>query len=619
MNAEQEKDPTFEHLLQYLKQSRGFDFTEYKRASLMRRVKKRMSDVGIEGFEQYEDYLEIHSQEFTELFNTILINVTSFFRDKEAWDYIASEIIPNILEAKTPGSTIRLWSAGCATGEEAFSLAILMAEALGIEASRRQVKIYATDIDDEALEQARKGIYSTSSLENMPEELQKKYFDSSKSSRSVFRQDLRRTIIFGRHDLMHDAPISRLDLLLCRNTLIYFNREAQQRIVARFHFALKDTGYLFLGRAETILTYGDIFKPVNMKHRTFQKVSVPENRERVEALVQADKDLNSDDLNSNFQLHHSVFENTSPARVVIDHHGNLALANEEARTNLGLDPRDLGRPFRDLELSYRPLELRSLIDQAREERHSISVRDVEKTLSEKNGFEYLDVTIIPLWDGDGRWVGASVNFVDATERQELKAELKQARHDLETALEELQSTNEELETSSEELQSTIEELQTTNEELQSSNEEMETINEELQSSNSELQAMNDQLRSRTTDLNRLNAFLESILSSVDVGVVVINRDFGIELWNDRAEDLWGLRANEVIGESLLTLDIGLPVNKLKEPIEQHIAGKSRNDKIILDASNRKGQPIRCVVTKTIRQDLDGELVGLVLLMEEERE
>jgi two-component system, chemotaxis family, CheB/CheR fusion protein len=618
MSDATETNPAFEHLLQYLKHSRGFDFTEYKRPSLLRRVSKRMNEVGIQDFEEYEDFLEVHPQEFTELFNTILINVTSFFRDKDAWGNIGGEIVPEILQAKTPGSTIRLWSAGCATGEEAYSLAILMAEAMGIEASRRQVKIYATDIDDEALEQARKGAYSTNSLEKIPEELQKKYFDSSNGSRSVFRQDLRSTLVFGRHDLMHDAPISRLDLLLCRNTLIYFNREAQERIIARFHFALKDTGYLFLGRAETTLTHGDIFKPVNMKHRTFQKVSSNEPRERVETLMQAGLDVHTSNTNASFQLQLSAFENTPPARVVIDRQGSLILANEEARTRLGLDPRDLGRPFRDLELSYRPLELRSLIDQAREEHYSINVRDVERTLPDNEDSEYLDVTVTPLWDDGGRWLGTAISFADTTERQELKEELEQVHHDLETALEELQSTNEELETSSEELQSTVEELQTTNEELQSSNEEMETINEELQSSNSELQAMNDQLRSRTTDLNRLNAFLESILSSVDVGVVVINRDFEIELWNERAEDLWGLRANEVVGESLLTLDIGLPVKKLKEPIEQHIAGKSRNDKIILDASNRRGQPIKCVVTKTIRQDLGGELVGLVLLMEEER-
>jgi two-component system CheB/CheR fusion protein len=613
-------NPAFEQLLKYLKENRGFDFTEYKRASLMRRVRKRMSEVHIEEFETYQDFLEVHPQEFTALFNTILINVTSFFRDQEAWDYLAGEIVPKILEAKTPTSTIRLWSAGCASGEEAYSLAILMAEALGVEACRHHVKIYATDVDEEDLERARRGVYEAAALKEVPQDLQDKYFDRSENDgRYVFRQDLRRTLVFGRHDLMHDAPISRLDLLLCRNTLIYFNREAQGRIVARFHFALKDSGYLFLGRAEMMLAHGKLFEPVNMRHRVFCRVSGAGQWERLDTLVQAGQDLRVEDVDSGLQSLRGAFEAAPIAQIVVDHQGDLALANGAARTHLGLDPRDLGRPFRDLELSYRPLELRSLIDRARDERQPVSVRDVERALPAGSGKEYLDVTVTPMWSGDNRWLGANISFRDVSERQEYKSELEQARHELETTYEELQSTNEELETSNEELQSTVEELQTTNEELQSSNEEMETMNEELQSANAELQTMNDELRDRTRDLHGANAFLESILSSVDVGVVTIDRDYCIQLWNKRAEDLWGLRAKEVRGQSLLELDIGLPVTELKEPIERFLAGKTEGGRVVLDAINRRGQAIRCYVTRTIRRDVDGDPEGVVLLMEEERQ
>jgi two-component system CheB/CheR fusion protein len=182
--------------------------------------------------------------------------------------------------------------------------------------------------------------------------------------------------------------------------------------------------------------------------------------------------------------------------------------------------------------------------------------------------------------------------------------LEQAQNDLETANEELQSTNEELETSNEELQSTVEELQTTNEELQSTNEEMET--------------MNEQLRHQTAELNRVNAFLESILASVDVALVVIDREFKVSLWNERAEDLWGLRSNEVVDQSLLDLDIGLPVDDLKEPVERFLAGEAEEEKLELEAINRRGRTIRCHETRTIRLDEEGEPEGVVLLMEEER-
>jgi len=619
MSPNEEKDPAFEKLLEYLKSNRGFDFTGYKRASLMRRVNKRMNEMDIDDYEQYQDYLEAQPQEFTKLFNTILINVTSFFRDQAAWDYLAEEIVPRLLENKTPNATIRLWSAGCASGEEAYSLAIILAEALGVEACRRQVKIYATDVDEEELERARRGIYNEKAMEALPENLRKKYFKATDNNGDyVFRQDLRRTLVFGRHDLMQDAPISRLDLLLCRNTLIYFNREAQERIVNRFHFALKNDSYLFLGRAETMLSYGDMFEPLDLKHRIFRKVYMIDPRGQVESLTQAGDDDQVEAEDTDLEVQSAAFEAAFPAMVVINRQGNLSMANEEARVRLGLDPRDLGRPFRDLELSYRPLELRSLIEQARDEKRAIHIQAVERSLPREDGLEYLDVNVVPLWGNDG-WLGTTISFIDATERQNLQDDLDEAQRDLETANEELQSTNEELETSNEELQSTVEELQTTNEELQSTNEEMETMNEELQSTNAELQDINDQLRHSTIELNRVNAFLESILASVDVAVVVIDREFKVTLWNERAEDLWGLRSNEVVDRSLLELDIGLPVKDLKEPVERFLADEAEDEKIELQAVNRRGKTIQCYVTRTIRLDEKGEPEGVVLLMEEASE
>jgi two-component system CheB/CheR fusion protein len=210
-----------------------------------------------------------------------------------------------------------------------------------------------------------------------------------------------------------------------------------------------------------------------------------------------------------------------------------------------------------------------------------------------------------------------VSFVDVSQRHRLQRELEQSRHEVDTAQEELQSTNEELETSNEELQSTVEELQTTNEELQSTNEEMETVNEELHSTNVELQTMNDELQERTVALNQANAFLASVLTSVDVGVVAIDTDLRVLLWNERAEDLWGLRAEEVDGQSLLDLDIGLPVEELEGRINALVAGDD-SGQFTLEAINRRGQPIKCVVRRTLRLDPDGDVQGVVLLMEEVR-
>jgi two-component system CheB/CheR fusion protein len=266
-----EREPEFEALLDYIKYTRGFDFTGYKRPSLMRRICKRMQMVGVEGFSAYQDYLEVHPEEFAPLFNTILINVTGFFRDPAAWDYLAARIVPHILEEKKSDGPIRVWSAGCASGEEAYSLAMQFAEALGVEVFIERVKIYATDVDEESLVQARQATYPERALEGVPEELRRKYFEPVANG-FMFRASLRRAIIFGRHDLVQDAPISRLDLLVSRNTLMYFNAETQAQILARFHFALNPTGVLFLGKAEMLLTHANLFVPVELKCRIFTKV-----------------------------------------------------------------------------------------------------------------------------------------------------------------------------------------------------------------------------------------------------------------------------------------------------------------------------------------------------------
>ena len=252
-----DEQPDFEALLSYLKRTRGFDFSGYKRPTLMRRMTKRLEMVGIGTFAEYVDFLEVHPDEFAQLFNTVLINVTAFFRDPEAWDYLRAQIIPALLAAKDADDHIRVWSAGCASGEEAYTLAIVLAEALGVDAFKQRVKIYATDVDDEALVHARLGSYKFDGPQDLPVALIDKYFEHT-GDHYVFRPDLRRAIIFGRHDLFEDAPISRLDLLVCRNTLMYFNSEAQARIVARFHFALNDQGYLFLGKAEMLLVHAKL-------------------------------------------------------------------------------------------------------------------------------------------------------------------------------------------------------------------------------------------------------------------------------------------------------------------------------------------------------------------------
>ncbi|MEH1789821.1 CheR family methyltransferase [Nostoc sp.] len=605
-----EKDPKFENLLIYLRQNRGFDFTGYKRSTLIRRVLKRMQSLTIENFEEYQDYLEVYPEEFNYLFNTILINVTAFFRDLSAWEYIAEQILPDLIKNKKTSNPIRIWSAGCASGEEAYTLAMLMAEILGAEEFRQRVKIYATDVDEDALNQARLAVYSAKDVQPLPDELRQKYFEIV-GNRYVFRQDLRRSVIFGRHDLLQDAPISRLDLLVSRNTLMYFNSETQGRILARFHFALNDNGFLLLGKAEMLLMHSSLFLPLDLKNRIFTKVSTVNLRDRLLVMANSVDDESGSRLARHLRLRDMGFDTAPIAQIIIDINGLLVMVNEQARTLFALSPKDLARPFQDLELSYRPVELRSLIERAYAERRPVTLTNVERYLSNTE-IQYLDVQITPLQETDTSFLGVSISFHDVTRYIKLQDALQRSQQELETTNEELQSTNEELETTNEELQSTNEELETTNEELQSTNEELETMNEELQSTNEELQTINNELSERTTELNRTNIFLVSILRSFQTGIVVIDSSFNISIWNYMVEDLWGLRTDEVIGKSIFSLDIGLPVEQLRSPIRDSLSGKKQFQEMILDATNRRGRQIKCYLA--ITPLLGIEMQGAVLMM-----
>ncbi len=617
MTPQEASNSQFESLLDYLRYSRGFDFTGYKRGSLMRRVQKRLYTLSMSSFGDYLDYLQVHPDEFPLLFNTILINVTSFFRDKVTWDYLSAEILPRLVEQKGPQEPIRVWSAGCASGEEAYSLAIMLVEYLGPEAFRQRVKIYATDMDEEALSQARLAIYKPDDLKAVPGELRDKYFTHQNGQYS-FNSDLRRAVIFGQHDLVQDAPISRLDLLVCRNTLMYFNAETQGRILARFHFALNDTGILYLGKAEMLLTHANLFTPLDLKYRFFSKVPRPEMRERLLALGQTGEEIIANRLSRQIRMRDLAFDSAPEAHLIVDANGVLLLANERAKTMFGLTPATLGRMLHELEICYHPLGLRPLIEQVIAEHHALTIPDVEQPTADGTSI-FLDVHILPLADNSSHLIGVSIVFAEITRSKRLEEQLKISKAELETTNEELQSTNEELETTNEELQSTVEELETTNEELQSTNKELETMNEELQSTNEELETINDELRQRTAELNDSKAFLETILGNLSAGVVVVDREFHILNWNTQAEDLWGLRADEIMGQSLLGLDIGLPVEQLKLPIRSILDEKADSREVTLQAINRRGKTIQCRVSCTPFRGVGKERQGVVLMMDGKEE
>ncbi|MFW3170942.1 CheR family methyltransferase [Geodermatophilus sp. CPCC 206100] len=604
-------DPAFESLLVFLRERRAFDFTGYKRPSVMRRVRRRMAEVGIESTAEYQDFLEVHPEEFTPLFNTVLINVTSFFRDRSSWEHLRDRRLPQVIAAAGP--TIRVWSAGSASGQEAYSLAILLAEALGAEQFRQRVKIYATDVDEEALAQARQAVFTEREMAGLTSSQVEEYFQPE-GSRFAFRKDLRRSVIFGRNDLVQDAPISHVDLLLCRNTLMYFNAETQSRILGRLHFALNPEGLLFLGKAEMLLSHTQLFAPVDLSRRFFRKRDGQPavDRRPVAAAVREGLGVGEGQLS---RLRREAMLAAPTAQLALDADGRLAMVNRQAERVLGVDGRDVGRPIQDLEISYRPVELRTALTEARANRSVVQVRAVERRRPGQEP-DVFDVQVVPLYREDGGFLGSTVTFEDVTQYSQLRQELEYANRQLETAYEELQSANEELETTNEELQSTVEELETTNEELQSTNEELETMNEELQSMNDELHSTNEELRTTTDEVGALNRFMAGVLSSFRAGVVVVDPELRVLAWNDAAEDLWGIREDEARGQHLLALDIGLPVGELQPLLRRQVldAGEP-HETVELQAVNRRGRRVHVRVTVSAFQHAPGQSGGAVVLMD----
>ncbi len=604
-------DPAFERLLNFLKESRAFDFTGYKRPSLVRRVRFRMRELGVDTVEDYQDLLQLQPTEFTSLFNTILINVTSFFRDAEAWNYLAAQVLPDLVR-NVDGAPIRVWSAGCAAGQEPYSIAMLLYELIG-PAFRDRVKIYATDIDEEALDHARQAVYTEREMRGLPDDYRDRYFESS-GGRWVLSPDLRRNVIFGRNDLTQDAPISRIDILLCRNTLMYFNAETQARVVSRLGFALRPKGVLFLGKAEMLLNHAAVFDPIDLKRRFFRKTK----SESVEAALAPPWRIygrEASTLDGN-QVRDELVLTNPVAQFAVGVDGRLLMVNHRAGAMLGISQRDVGRPFSELEVSYRPLELRSHLAGVAERKQAVSLREVEWRKSAGQP-TYLDVELVPLLDGTGQLLGTSVTLTDVTRFRELQREIETANRQLETAYEELQSTNEELETTNEELQSTVEELETTNEELQSTNEELETMNEELQSANDELQITNDQLRDRTVAITELNDFMQSILGSLDAAVIVVDAELRVQVWTRQAEELWGLRQDETLGQTIAGLDSGLPMDDLIPWLTAVVGGDQTGvHGRRVQAVNRRGRTVELRVTVTRMVGESRAVSGALILFEE---
>jgi two-component system CheB/CheR fusion protein len=620
-------DGTFQRLLEKLSTEHGFDFREYKHASLARRIRVRMQQLQVETFERYIEHLEGHPDEHVALFNTILINVTGFFRDPPAWDVLCEEVMPRLVEQASESRSLRFWSVGCSSGEEAYTAAIVLAEQLGDDARHFNVKIYATDVDEEALSAARQGLYRAEDVKDVPTSLLERYF-AREGQTYRFRRDLRRWVIFGRHNVVQDPPLSHIDLLMCRNVLIYFTSDLQEKILARFHYAVREGGHLFLGRSESLLARSRWFAPQNLKWRIFQRTTAAAPTVAV-AMLRAGQETVPAAGSRSLELPESVIrlqqvvEALPTAIMVVDACDTIIIWNAAAEVMYDLPGEAaLSRKFRDLDISYRVEGLRSRIEDVRSRHIPARLEDV--SFSRRSGeVVHVEISILPLLEGNR--VMAVVVAASEAEQIRLKEqmtrvaeqhatgieELQSTNEELETTIEELQSTNEELETANEELQSTNQELETTVAELQSTNQELETTVAELQAANTELASLNSELERRGADLKQLDDYQRTVLASLGQAVIVLDRNGLVITWNPTAERMWGVHSDDVVGRLFWGLPIGDMPRLAGEPVSQVLAGEGDREVPAVPFMIPTGETRQAVLRLSPLRDSGGVIIGVV--------
>lgn len=557
------------------------DFSLYKRNTISRRIERRMAVNQIAQAEDYVRLLQRTPREVDILFRELLIGVTSFFRDREAFEILEQKAIPEILNMRRPDQPIRVWVPGCSTGEEAYSIGMLLREQMSQREQEFEVQIFATDIDYEAVEQARLGTYAESLVADVSPERLRQFFIKDGSTYRIGKQ-IREMVIFAIQSVIKDPPFSRMDLISCRNLLIYLGPELQKRVIPLFHYALKPGGFLFLGSSETLGEFSSYFSIVDRKAKLFQRsgiepvpphtalkftVSTTPDDEPIGAAAVKTRNLNVREV-----VEGTLLQEYTPPSVITNEQGDILYFH--GKTDKYLEPVSGEASLNVLRMArdYIRIPLRAAFLKATSQKKVTVHENIQR--SEADRTENVTLTIKPITKPDPAQGLFLIVFQDVAYPKRLEMtepvtderdrRLLELEQELQSTREYLQTTVEELETTNEELKSTNEELQSANEELQSTNEELETAKEELQSVNEELVTVNSELQNKIDELTWANNDLSNLLSSVEIGIVFLDEKLRIQRFNSSATELI----------NLIESDVGRPVS--------HIVSNLAYDTILAD-------------------------------------
>lgn len=616
--AEERVEDPLRDILVHVSAHTNIDFRNYKSSTILRRISRRMAVTHVGNLRDYLDYVRAHPDEVQELVKAFLIKVTGFFRDPEAFDFLKRTVLPELIDrVRENGRILRIWSAGCATGEEAYSMALLIADLLGPDFPEWSVKIFATDLAADAISFARRGLYPENVLSELPDDYRNRFFERIDHGYRIAKM-LRETVIFGQQDISRGVPFPRIDLVICRNLLIYLKPELQQIVLDLFAYSLHQShGYLFLGKAETARPTKASFEMVNKKWKIYRCLGGPlafptnPSAQQPSPSLEGRRDSRARMPGAPVPNHFEAAAETEVAQlrrinetmlryltagvVIIDRNYRIITINASARRLLGI--RDLaydqdflhtvrGMPYQDV---------RTAIDLVFREHTTTTLEDLELDHSSVGSGRYMDLTIMTMQVEPAAPDLAVITAVDTTEAVQMKRRLEAVQREqaelvgelsaankrfadmnkeLQDANEELQAANEELMLTQEELQATNEEFEATNEELQATNEELETNNEELQATNEELQTTNDELTARTIELHHLTRenteeqfHLSELLERFPYYVMVVDaQDFTIQAVNPGYALLLGKR--NVIGQPLANFFDGPELEQLVSILRQ---------------------------------------------------
>jgi chemotaxis protein methyltransferase CheR/two-component system CheB/CheR fusion protein len=616
-----------EQIIILLRERTGNNFSLYKKNTIYRRIERRMALHKIESIATYVDYLRNNQQELDLLFKELLIGVTQFFRDPTVWDVLKKDVLTTLLLNYNGETPVRAWVAACSTGEEAYSLAIVFKEALASLDSVIPVKlqIFATDLDQDAIEIARRGFYSNSIKADISTDRLEKFFTADGNGYRI-NKEIREMVIFAPQNIAMDPPFTKLDILCCRNLLIYLNQELQNKLIPLFYYTLNNNGVLLLGNAETISGFNHLFSVIDNKSRLYRQiphtlpvgVDFPTKYSQVLPLNQTG-DVKLPGL-GNFQTlaEQLLLQRYTPAAVIVNNVGDILFIS--GRTGKYLEPA-AGKANWNIHAMAREglrFELSAALKQAQHQTEAVKINGIKIESHSDSQLANLTVELINKPEAlSGMLIVIFTDTPRSTHKKSSgpvdKLEYENLQNELQRTREQLQSTYEEMQSSQEELRSTNEELQSTNEELQSSNEELVTSKEEMQSLNEELQTVNAQLQTKLDDLSRASNDLNNLLNSMEIATVFLDNALNIRRFTSNCTKIFKLISSD-LGRPLSDISNDLEYPQLQQDVEEVLRTLIFKEQQI-KASTQRWFKVRIMPYRTHDNIIDGVVITFIDISE----